>query len=64
MTGGPYGGIKVNQQFEALLDELLDARKLQSYRKESQSDWLCLMNEFEGKKRGERILDSKVMTNV
>ena len=64
MTGGPYGGIKVNQQFEALLDELLEAQKLKTYRKQSPSDWLCLMNEFEGKKRGERILDSKVMTNI
>ena len=64
VTGGPYGGIKVNQQFEALLNELLDARKLQTYRKQHSSDWLCLMNEFEGKKRGERILDSKVMTNI
>ena len=64
MTGGPYGGIKVNQQFEALLDEVLDAHKLQTYRKQSPSDWLSLMNEFEGKKRGERILDSKVMTNI
>ena len=64
MTGGPYGGIKVNQQFEALLDKLLDTRELQTYRKQHPSDWLCLMNEFEGKKRGERILDSKVMTNI
>ena len=64
VTGGPYGGIKVNQQFEVLLDELLDAQKLQTYRKQFPSDWLCLMNEFEGKKKGERILDSKVMTNI
>ena len=64
MTGGPYGGIKVNQRFEALLNELLDSRKLQTYRKQNPSDWLCLMNEFEGKKKGERILDSKVMTNI
>ena len=64
MTGGPYGGMKVNQQFEAFLGELLDARKLQAYRKQYSSDWLCLMNEFEGKKKGERILDSKLMTNI
>ena len=64
VTGGPYGGIKVNQQFEALLNELLDSRKLQIYRKQSPSDWLCLMNEFEGKKKGERLLDRKVMTNI
>ena len=64
VTGGPYGGMKVNQQFESLLNELLDARKLQTYRKQHPSDWLCLMNEFEGKKRGERILDNKLMTNI
>ena len=64
VTGGPYGGIKVNQRFEVLLDELLDSRKLQTYRKQNPSDWLCVMNEFEGKKKGERILDSKVMTNI
>ncbi len=64
VTGGPYGGIKVNQQFEALLDELFGAQELQKYRKQYPSDWLCLMNEFEGKKRGERILDDKLMTNV
>jgi len=64
VTGGPYGGMKVNQQFEAFLGELLDARKLQAYRKQYSSDWLCLMNEFEGKKKGERILDSKLMTNI
>jgi len=64
VTGGPFGGIKVNQRFEALLNELLDSRKLQTYRKQNPSDWHCLMNEFEGKKKGERILDSKVMTNI
>ena len=64
VTGGPHGGIKVNQKFEALLDELFGAQELQKYRKQRPSDWLCLMNEFEGKKRGERILDSTVMTNI
>ncbi|KAL9960020.1 hypothetical protein ACROYT_G033410 [Oculina patagonica] len=64
VTGGPYGGIKVNQQFEALLDELFGAQELQKYRKQHPSDWLCLMNEFESKKRGERILDNKLMTNI
>ena len=64
VTGGPYGGMKVNQQFEALLVELFGAQKLQTYQKQCPSDWLCLMNEFEGKKRGERILDNKLMTNI
>ena len=64
VTGGPYGGIKVNQQFEAFLDELFGAQKLQTYREEFPSDWFCLMNEFESKKRRERILGSSLMTNI
>ena len=64
VTGGPYGGMYVNQQFESLLEELFTAQKLQTYRKQFPSDWLSLMNEFEGKKRGKRILDSSLMTNI
>ena len=64
VTGGPYGGIKVNQQFESLLNELFGLERLQDYRQKYCSDWLSLMNEFEAKKRGERILDSEVMTNI
>ena len=64
VTGGPYGGIKVNEQFEKLLDELFGAENLRGYRQKYRSDWLSLMNEFEAKKRGERILDSEVMTNI
>ena len=64
MTGGPHGGIKVNQQFESLLDELFGAEKIKKYREQNPSDWISLMNEFEGKKRGKRILDSGLMTNI
>ena len=64
VTGGPYGGMYVNQRFESLLEELFSAQKLQTYRKQFPSDWLSLMNEFEGKKRGKRILDSSLMTNI
>ena len=64
VTGGPYGGIKVNEQFESLLNELFGAEKLKQYREQFPSDWLSLMNEFEGKKRGKRILDSSLMTNI
>ena len=64
VTGGPYGGIKVNEQFERLLDELCGVEKLKKYREQFPSDWLSLMNEFEGKKRGKRILDSSLMTNI
>ena len=64
MTGGPHGGIKVNQQFESLLDELFGAGKMKNYREQYPSDWISLMNEFEGKKRGKRILDTGLMTNI
>lgn len=64
VTGGPYGGIKVNEQFEGLLDDLFGAAKLRQYRQQFPSDWLSLMNDFEGKKRGKRILDSGLMTNI
>ncbi len=64
VTGGPYGGMYVNQQFESLLEDLFSARKLQTYRKQFPSDWLSLMNEFEAKKRGKRILDSSLMINI
>lgn len=64
VTGGPHGGMYVNQRFESLLDELFGTTTLQSYREQFPSDWLCLMSEFEAKKRGKRILDSSLMTNI
>lgn len=64
VTGGPHGGIKVNQQFQSLLEELFGAKIIYNYSQKYRSDWLSLMNEFEAKKRGERILDSDVMTNI
>ena len=64
MTGGPYGGMKVNEKFESLLEELLGTEKIKRYQKQCPSDWLSLMNEFEGKKRGKRILDDGLMTNI
>lgn len=59
VTGGPYGGMKVNHQFEGLLDELFGAEKLYEYRKLFPSDWLRLKNDFEDKKRGLRALQNK-----
>ena len=63
-TGGPYGGIKVNQQFENLLDELFGAENVRSYRQKFCSDWLSLTNKFEAKKRSDRILQETTMTNI
>ena len=59
VTGGPYGGIKVNRKFEGLLDELFGDHKLCEYRQLFPSDWLRLIDDFEEKKRGSRALQNK-----
>lgn len=64
VTGGPYGGIKVNQQFENLLDELFGTENVRSYRQKFCSDWLSFTNKFEAKKRSDRILQETMMTNI
>lgn len=64
VTGGPYGGIKVNKEFENLLEQLFGKTKLKQYREKNRSDWLSLMNDFEAKKRGDRILEKDVMINI
>ena len=53
VTGGPYGGMYVNQQFETLLEELFGVQRIQKFKEQHPSDWLSLMNEFEGKKTWE-----------
>lgn len=64
VTGGPHGGIRVDQQFESLLEELFGTQNIAKYRHEHRSDWLTLKNDFEAKKRADRILDNEVMTNI
>lgn len=64
VTGSPYGGIKVNQQFENLLDELFGVENVRSYRQKFCSDWLSLTKDFEVKKRSDRILEETLMTNI
>ena len=64
VTGGPYGGIKVNQQFENLLDELFGVENVRSYRQKFCSDWLSLTNIFEAKKRSDIMLQETRMTNI
>ena len=63
ITGGPYGGIKVNHEFENLLDELFGAENLKKYKEQYPSDWLAVMIDFEGKKQGFRNVEGK-MTNI
>ena len=53
----------MNREFEHLLDELFGAENLKKYREQYPSDWLAVMNDFEGKKQGMRIVKGK-MTNI
>lgn len=59
VTGGPYGGLKVNKQFMSLLDQIFGQQKMYDYRHQFPSDWLKLMNDFEIKKRGVRVVQQK-----
>lgn len=42
ITGGPHGGIKVNQEFERLLAELFGETRLNTYKEKFPSDWLAV----------------------
>lgn len=59
ITGGPYGGLKVNQRFKELLSELMGEENVLTYERENPSDWLALMNDFESKKQGYRVNKGK-----
>ena len=49
--------------FVKLLNELIGEERVTKYAKENPADWLVLMNDFEGKKQGFRILKNKT-TNI
>lgn len=59
VTGGPFGGIYVDQKFVYLLEQLFERKNINKFRLEYPADWLRIMNEFEMKKRGRRAFDDK-----
>ena len=59
VTGRPHGGMRVNYQFQSLLDEIFGDQMLYDYRAQFPSDWLMLMSDFEAKKRRTRALEKK-----
>lgn len=59
MSGGPFGGIYVDQKFEHLLENLFERAAIRKFRTDYPADWLRMMNEFEMKKRGRRAFDDK-----
>lgn len=55
-TGGDYGGTKVDKEFQKLLENVFGADLMDEFRRSHPSDWLVLMNDFEMKKRGDRVM--------
>jgi len=59
-TGGDFGGTKVDKQFQDLLDEVFGEELMDEFRRSHPSDWLELMNDFEVKKRADRVMEGEL----
>lgn len=59
-TGGDYGGTKVDKEFQDLLNKIFGEDFIGEFRHSHPSDWLELMNDFEVKKRAERVMTGEV----
>jgi len=59
VTGGPYGGTKVDEEFVSLLKKFFGADAVEIFRAKYPGEWLELMNEFEMKKRGRRASEGE-----
>lgn len=59
VTGGPYGGIKVDEEFVSLLERFFGNQLVQTFRTKYPAEWLEIMNEFEMKKRGRRAFEGE-----
>ncbi|KAK3103974.1 hypothetical protein FSP39_023365 [Pinctada imbricata] len=60
-TGGPWGGVTVDQEFEHFLNCFWGEAVMEEYKKEYFSDYLLLIRSFENKKRG---IDLESQENV
>jgi len=59
-TGGDYGGTKVDKQFQDLLEKVFGKEFMDEFRRSHPSDWLELINDFEVKKRADRVMEGEV----
>lgn len=59
VTGGPCGGIKVDEEFVSLLERFFGTALVQTFRTNYPAEWLEMMNEFEMKKRGRRAFEGE-----
>ena len=54
VTGGPFGGTKVDEEFVSLLKRLFGTTVVETFSTKYPGEWLDMMNDFEMKKRGRR----------
>lgn len=59
VTGGPYGGTKVDEEFVSLLERFFGTALVRTFRTNNPAEWLEMMNEFEMKKRGRRAFEGE-----
>lgn len=59
-TGGDFGGTKVDEQFQNLLDKIFGKDFMELFRRSHPSDWLELINDFEVKKRAHRVIEGEL----
>ena len=59
VTGGPYGGTKVDEEFVSLLKQFFGLSVVETFRTRYPGEWLEMMNEFEMKKRGRRAFEGE-----
>lgn len=59
-TGGDYGGTKVDKEFKGLMENVFGKDFMDKFCRDHPSDWLDLMNDFELKKRAERVMKQEV----
>ena len=57
VTGGPYGGTKVDEEFVSLLKRFFGTTAMETFSAKYPGEWLDLMNDFEMKKRGRRAFE-------
>lgn len=59
-TGGDFGGTKVDNQFQNLLEKVFGKELMTEFRRAHPSDMLDLMNDFEVKKRADRVMEGEL----
>lgn len=60
VTGGPYGGTKVDEGFVSLLKRFFGSSVVETFSTKYPGEWLEMMNEFEMKKRGRRAFEGEM----